>query len=53
MIASTYIGGTGFDKGNAVMETSNGDIVVAGVSSSANYPLQPVPIRVLMPAFMM
>jgi len=37
--ASTYIGGRDFDNGNSVIEAANGDIVVAGLSSSPNYPV--------------
>lgn len=38
LLWSTYIGGTGFESGNSVQLASNGDVYVAGGTSSSNLP---------------
>ena len=35
---STYLGGSGFESGNSIQLTSTGDIVVAGGTTSSNFP---------------
>lgn len=38
IVYSTYIGGTGAENPNSIIEAPNGELAIIGVSSSTNYP---------------
>lgn len=40
LVFSTYLGGSGYDYGNAIALGTQGDIQVSGATTSANFPLQ-------------
>jgi hypothetical protein len=38
MVSSTYLGGTGYDRGRAIGQDPSGNILVAGFTSSSDFP---------------
>ncbi|MCP4547497.1 MAG: T9SS type A sorting domain-containing protein [bacterium] len=41
LLASTYIGGNGIESGMAICITDNNDVLIAGYTGSANFPVTP------------
>jgi protocatechuate 3,4-dioxygenase beta subunit len=39
LLYSTYLGGAGYESGNGIAPDSQGNILIAGVTSSANFPI--------------
>lgn len=46
LLCSSYLGGSNFDEGNAVVAGSDGSIYLAGSTASHDFPLGPEPQRV-------
>jgi len=41
LLAATYIGGSDLEQGNAIGVTSNGDVLIAGLTDSSDFPTTP------------